>query len=163
MSQLIVTRQGFHGFGRHIPCAIGRGGILGDKREGDGGTPRGDLTVMGLFYRPDRMPAPTPWAEPILPGDLWSDASDDQRYNQLVRTPYAPSHEKMRRADPLYDAVLITDWNWPVAKAGRGSAIFLHIWRRPRYPTEGCIAFSKANFRWLLPRLAPGSVLSVRG
>lgn len=109
------------------------------------------------------MPAPASWAEPILPRDLWSDDQGDGFYNQLVRAPYRHSHERMRRSDPLYDAVLITDWNWPVAEPGRGSAIFLHIWRKPRHPTEGCIAFSRSDFLWLLPRLAPGSVLSVRG
>ena len=28
---------------------------------------------------------------------------------------------------------------------GRGSAIFIHQWRREGYPTEGCIALSKEN------------------
>ena len=28
---------------------------------------------------------------------------------------------------------------------GRGSAIFIHRWRKNGYPTEGCIALSKEN------------------
>jgi L,D-peptidoglycan transpeptidase YkuD (ErfK/YbiS/YcfS/YnhG family) len=36
------SRQGWLGFGGQvIPVALGRGGILANKREGDGGTPKG--------------------------------------------------------------------------------------------------------------------------
>ena len=67
----------------------------------------------------------------------------------MVRAPYEPSHEKLRRADPLYDVIMLTDWNWPQAQAGKGSAIFLHQWRRPGYPTEGCIAFDRTHLHWI--------------
>ena len=87
------------------------------------------------------MAKPTDWAVPIRPGDLWSDDPNHEDYNLMVRAPYPQSHEALRRADPLYDLVLLTDWNWPNAVKCRGSAIFLHRWRRPGYPTEGCVAF----------------------
>ena len=64
---------------------------------------------------------------------------------------------RVRRADPLYDIVLVTDWNWPVAEPGLGSAIFLHQWRRKGYPTEGCIAFARHDLRWITARIAPGA------
>lgn len=161
MSDIIITPWGVRAFGRRLPCAIGRGGLVTDKREGDGGTPIGIHRVMGLLYRPDRLAPPAPWADPIRPGDLWSDDTADPRYNHLVKAPSSHSHERMRRADPLYDAVIVTDWNWPNAIPGQGSAIFLHIWRKPRHPTEGCVAFSKRDFLWLLPRLAPGTALRI--
>lgn len=90
-------------------------------------------------------------------GDLWSDDGADPAYNHLVRAPHPFSHERLCRADPLYDIVLITDWNWPDAKPGRGSAIFLHQWRKPRHPTEGCIAFRRDHLRWIARRIVPGS------
>lgn len=163
LDDITVTRWGARAFGRFLPCAIGRGGITHDKREGDGGTPWGTHTITGLLYRPDRLKRPADWAEPIGPSDLWSDASGDADYNHLVRAPYAASHERLRRADPLYDAVLITDWNWPDATPGKGSAIFLHIWRRPRFATEGCVAFSRDDFLWLLPRVTFGTKVIVKG
>lgn len=163
MSDLVVTPWGARGFGRRFACALGRGGFSRFKREGDGATPRAALTIKGLLYRSDRMSAPAPWAVPLRLGDLWSDAPDAVDYNQLVRAPYGASHESLRRADPLYDAILITDWNYPQAVPGRGSAIFLHIWRKPRHPTEGCIAFARPDFLWLLPRLAPGCVITLKG
>ena len=79
----------------------------------------------------------------------------------MVRAPYAGSHEALRRADPLYDAVLLTDWNWPDAMPGRGSAIFLHRWRRPGYPTEGCVAFRPDHLRRIVSLIAPGTRLIV--
>jgi L,D-peptidoglycan transpeptidase YkuD (ErfK/YbiS/YcfS/YnhG family) len=144
---LVLTRQGVRFMGRMWPCTIGRGGVRADKREGDGATPVGEHRIVGLLYRPDRMARPTDWAVPIRPGDLWSDDPTHEDYNLMVRTPYPHSHEALRRADPLYDLVLLTDWNWPYAERGRGSAIFLHRWRRPGYPTEGCIGFRPDHLR----------------
>ncbi len=161
-ADLLLTPTGVRFMGRLIPCTLGKGGIRSDKREGDGATPVGVHRIVGMLYRPDRIPAPQPWAEPILPGDLWSDDVTDPAYNQLVRAPHAPSHECLRRADPLYDLVLLTDWNWPIAQPGQGSAIFLHQWRRPGYPTAGCVAFSRQNLRWIAERLTPGARLIVR-
>jgi L,D-peptidoglycan transpeptidase YkuD (ErfK/YbiS/YcfS/YnhG family) len=49
------------------------------------------------------------------------------------------------------------DWNLNTPVPGRGSAIFIHQWRRPGYPTEGCIAFSRQDLHWLARRIAPGT------
>ena len=116
-----------------------------------------------MLYRPDRIARPAAWAEPILPGDLWSDDGADPMYNQWVRAPHGFSHEKLRRADPLYDLVLLTDWNYPLAEAGRGSAIFLHRWRRPCYPTAGCVAFAPRDLAWIAARITPGELLRILG
>ena len=161
-ADLVLTPTGLRFRGRRYPCSIGRGGIAAQKAEGDGATPRGVMRIVGMMYRPDRIPAPAPWAVPIRPGDLWSDASGDAAYNQLVRAPYGASHERMRRADPLYDLVLLTDWNWPDAVPGRGSAIFLHQQRRPGYPTEGCVALARRHLHAIAPRITPGTRLIVR-
>lgn len=114
-----------------------------------------------MLYRADRIARPAEWAQPIGPRDLWSDDMRDGCYNQLVRAPHRFSHERLRRADPLYDLVLITDWNWPAATPGRGSAIFVHQWRRRGYPTEGCIAFRRDHLRWIAARIAPGTRLII--
>ncbi|MEX0318160.1 MAG: L,D-transpeptidase [Ruegeria sp.] len=158
---LVLTRQGVRFRGRRFPCTIGKGGLSTDKREGDGATPTGIHRIVGMLYRPDRITAPASRARPIGPGDLWSDDVRDAGYNHLVRAPYGHSHEPLRRADPLYDLVLITDWNWPDAVPGRGSAIFLHQWRRPGYPTEGCVAFRRDHLRWIAGRIAPGTRLII--
>ncbi|NVK12635.1 MAG: L,D-transpeptidase family protein [Rhodobacteraceae bacterium] len=160
-SDLVLTPAGVRFLGRVLPCTIGKGGLSDRKREGDGATPIGTHRVAGMLYRPDRLPPPAPWAKPIGPNDLWSDDARDDCYNLQVRAPYAHSHEKLRRSDPLYDLVIITDWNWPDAIPGKGSAIFIHQWRRPGYPTEGCIAFSRKNLHWLAARVQIGTRISV--
>ena len=85
----------------------------------------------------------------------------DPRYNSLVQAPYRYSHEKLRRADPLYDLILLTDWNWPDAIPGKGSAIFIHRWRNPGHPTAGCVAFSDSDLHWIAARITPLSRLIV--
>lgn len=150
---MVLTPQGVRFQGRLWPCTIGKGGISGRKREGDGATPRGVHSIVGMLYRPDRIARPTDWAKPIGPLDLWSDDAGDADYNMMVRAPYNPSHERLRRADPLYDLVILTDWNWPYAVKGRGSAIFIHQYRRPGFPTEGCVAFSRSHLHQIARRI----------
>ena len=158
---LVLTPRGVRFQGQLYPCTIGKTGITRNKREGDKATPAGIHRIVGMPYRPDRIPAPVPWAMTIGTRDLWSDDGTQGDYNSLVQAPYPHSHEVLRRADPLYDLVILTDWNWPDAVAGRGSAIFIHQQRRPGYPTEGCVAFSRAHLHRIAAQLTRHSRLIV--
>lgn len=158
---MVLTPKGLRFQGRYLACSIGKGGVSATKREGDGATPYGIHQVAGVLYRPDRMRCPAVWANPILPGDLWSDDVADPDYNHLVHAPHGYSHEDMRRADPLYDLVILLNWNWPDAVPGCGSAIFMHQWRRPGHPTEGCIAMARGDLHWLARRIARNTRLIV--
>lgn len=137
--------------------SLGRGGRVADKREGDGGTPRGTWRITGLLYRADRMVRPTPWAVPIGPRDLWCDDPRNPAYNHFVRAPFTASHERLRRADRLYDLVLLTDWNWPKPDPGRGSAIFIHCWRGRGVPTAGCLALRRDHLAWIIQHVGIGT------
>lgn len=161
-SDLVLTPMGLRFGGHTYPCSIGKTGLTANKREGDGATPRGIHRIVGLLYRPDRMARPNDWAMPIGPRDLWSDDVEDPAYNSQVRTPHRFSHECLRRSDPLYDLVFLTDWNMPDARPGLGSAIFMHQWRRPGYPTEGCIALSRENLLQIATRIGKHNRLIVR-
>ncbi|MEO0745649.1 MAG: L,D-transpeptidase family protein [Pseudomonadota bacterium] len=161
-NDLVLSPRGLRFRGRYFPCTIGKGGLSARKVEGDGTTPCGTHRLIGMLYRPDRMARPANWAVPIRPGDLWSDDPRADDYNHMVRAPYAGSHEVLRRADPLYDLVILTDWNWPYSVPGRGSAIFVHRWRRPGYPTEGCIGLRPEHLRWIAPRIGFETRLIVR-
>ena len=157
---LVLSRGGLRWRGRIIPCTIGRRGVTTAKHEGDGATPAGIWTVTGLWYRADRLAPPAPWARPIGPRDLWCDAPGDPSYNRHARAPLTASHERLRRADPIYDLILTTDWN-AAAVPGAGSAIFLHQWRRPGAPTAGCIAVARGDLLRLAAGAAPGSRMIV--
>lgn len=163
-ADLVLTPMGVRFRGRMFPCSIGRGGVSAQKREGDGATPVGQHRIVSILYRADRIPATALplWAQPIGPRDLWCDDPTHPAYNHQTRAPFKASHEALRRADPLYDVVLTTDWNWPKAQPGKGSAIFLHTWRSPGYPTAGCVAFSRADLLWIANSLAVSSKVIVR-
>lgn len=163
---LLVGEWGARFGGRRFPCAIGRGGIAVNKVEGDGVTPAGVWHLVGGGYHPGRMARPQTLQMRLtrnLPFDVWSDDVDDPDYNHGFHAPEHPfSHERLTRADPLYNLILFSDWNWPVARAGKGSAIFIHAWRKPRHPTEGCIAFDAAHLRWILARWSNRSRVIVK-
>lgn len=156
---MVLTPTGLRFAGRTLPVSIGRTGVSAAKREGDGATPAGVHRIIGLFYRPDRIAvsALPHWAVPIRPEDRWCDAPDHPLYNHLTRKPFGKSPERLRRADPLYDLVLPLDWNWPDAVPGKGSAIFIHQWRRPGFPTAGCLAFARRDLMFIARHAAPGT------
>ncbi len=159
---IVVTRWGARFMNRRFPCSIGRGGITRTKREGDGGSPAGTHRIVGMLFRPDRLAPPADWALPFGPVDLWSDDPKDDDYNTFVRAPHAFGHERLTRPDPLYDLILITDWNWPYASPGKGSAIFIHTWRKPRHPTAGCIGFARSDLLWIAVRIRHQTRLIIR-
>lgn len=146
-----------------LPCALGRGGIVVAKREGDGGTPRGRFRLLALFHRPG-PPRPSSMLRAVaLTPDLgWCDAPTHRAYNRPVRLPFPASHERMWRDDPLYDLVIDIDWNRRVVRQGRGSAIFMHVARAGFAPTEGCVALRLADLRRLVARLGPGTRIDIR-
>jgi L,D-peptidoglycan transpeptidase YkuD (ErfK/YbiS/YcfS/YnhG family) len=150
--------------GMVFACALGRGGIHADKREGDGVTPRGRYRALAAFWREDRLTRPrTRLAlSAIRPASGWCDDAADRNYNRPVTLPYPASAETMRRADGLYDIVIDLDWNRGPIRKGKGSAIFLHIASESYAPTEGCIALSRQDLCKLLPRLGPDTVFEVR-
>ncbi len=149
--------------GRTHVCALGKGGIRALKREGDGATPLGRMRLVSGWFRPDHVTlrsAPL-GLSPITASSGWCDASGDRNYNQPVSLPYPASHETMKRADGLYDLVIVLDFNLTPRKRGGGSAIFMHIARPGLTPTEGCVALPAKVLLRLLPRLSSRTVLSV--
>lgn len=147
-----------------VRCAIGRGGIRQDKREGDHATPAGVFRLFGGFFRPDRVlrNARVSPMRPVRPSDGWCDDPRSALYNRRVALPCRASHEKLWRADRIYDLVIILDYNIHPRRKNRGSAIFLHCARPDFAPTSGCIALRFEDLRRLLPRLARKVVLTVR-
>ena len=156
---LIVSADGTARYGgRGYRCAIGRGGIRADKKEGDGASPAGSYSLIRGLYRQDRMDVPDTMLTmtPILERDGWCDAPDDPAYNRQVTLPYPASCENLYREDRLYDLVIVTDHNAAPVVAGAGSAIFVHVAGGPDYPpTEGCIAFDANDLLDIVARWEP--------
>jgi L,D-peptidoglycan transpeptidase YkuD (ErfK/YbiS/YcfS/YnhG family) len=133
-------------------AALGRSGVRGDKHEGDGATPAGILPLRSVLYRPDRGPPPA-CAVPVGAigrSDGWCDDPAYPDYNHPVRMPIAASAEPLWRDDSLYDIIGVLGWNDSPVRAGRGSAIFLHVARDDYAATEGCVALAPEHLRRIL-------------
>lgn len=137
-----------------VRCALGRGGVTADKREGDGASPLGIWPMRCVFYRPDRLPAP-PLAHglevfALAPDDLWCDDPAHPDYNLRVKFPHPASCETLWREDHLYDVIVPLGYNDDPIHSGRGSAIFLHVALPDYSPTHGCVAVALPDLLSLL-------------
>jgi L,D-peptidoglycan transpeptidase YkuD (ErfK/YbiS/YcfS/YnhG family) len=149
--------------GQTIPVALGRGGILANKREGDGATPRGCFRPRQLWWRADRHPRPRTFlpVRAIRPDDAWCEDPADRHYNQPVRLGADSAGDRLRRDDHLYDFIVEIDHNTQPRIAGRGSAVFLHLARENFGPTAGCVSMTKSAMLRLLRRLGPGTKIVI--
>jgi len=157
MSDIVVTPTGpstgdLVCAGQIYKCALGRGDVTADKREGDGATPLGRFPIRLVMFRPDRVAAPDTRlpTRPLRKTDGWCDDPESPRYNQHIERPFAASHEIMWRDDHLYDIVVELGYNDAPAISGRGSAIFMHMARPDYDPTEGCVALAPEDLRRVL-------------
>lgn len=130
--------------GKEFKCAVGKRGVVRDKREGDGATPAGCFPIRRVFYRADKLSSPETVFEvkALSPEDAWSDDVNRPEYNTFVKLPYSGSHENLWREDDVYDVVAVLGYNDDPPISGKGSAIFIHRARPNCAPTAGCIALA---------------------
>ena len=146
------------------PVALGRGGILANKREGDGATPRGTFRALRLWWRADRNPRPAT-ALPVRPigaNDAWCEDPADRRYNRPFRRSAAEPGDRLWREDHLYDFIIEIDHNTRPRVAGRGSAVFVHVARPNRSPTAGCVALRTDDLQRLVAQLGPKTRIAIQ-
>ncbi len=146
-----------------VACALGRAGVVADKREGDDGTPAGRFALRRVHYRADRLAAPLCHL-PLRVSqreDGWCDDAAHSAYNRPVRRPFAGRHERLWRRDHVYDIIVILGHNDDPPRPGLGSAIFLHLAAADFGPTEGCIALARDDLLALLAASGPGSQIEI--
>lgn len=142
------------------------------KKEGDGRSPAGVFRLLGAHGYANEAQSGSAWPYASLdPSDRCIDDPTSPLYNRFAREGKDEkrwsSAEVMRRSDELYRWLVVVDHNGfggqGSAKAGRGSCIFLHLWRRPGSPTTGCTAMSSSTMAellaWLDPDAAPALVV----
>jgi L,D-peptidoglycan transpeptidase YkuD (ErfK/YbiS/YcfS/YnhG family) len=149
--------------GLSVPVALGRAGIQANKREGDGGTPRGRFRPLRVWWRADRLPRPATLlpVRRIGPNDAWCEDPRDRRYNRPFKLPKGHAGDRLWRADRLYDLIVEIDHNARPRIAGRGSAVFIHVARPGFAPTAGCVALDAMRLRGLLARLGPRTTIEI--
>jgi len=110
------------------------------------------------------MPCPDTALEvnPIGPRDGWCDAPGHPEYNRQVQLPIHASAERLRRANPVYDIIVVLGHNDAPVIDGMGSAIFMHIAKPNLAPTAGCVALRRNDLLAILRMCGPGSSLIVQ-
>lgn len=159
--------------GKTIPVSLGRTGMawgiglhtaprsaVPDKREGDGKAPAGVFSISSAFGSSD---SGATQAFPYIRIASGLECVDDplsSKYNRILDASAHPkdwnSSETMLRPDGLYAAGAVVEHNGDPVSPGKGSCIFLHIWRGPDKPTAGCTAMEEGALRSLLSRLDSG-------
>jgi L,D-transpeptidase catalytic domain len=132
------------------------------KQEGDGKSPAGVFKLGSAYGYAARPLSRMTWPYQASNQDLRCvDDAKSSFYNQIL--PEKPnmwdSAEVMRRTDVLYTWVVDVEHNKQPATPGKGSCIFLHVWRGETNPTVGCTAMAQKNLEkvlsWLDPKAQP--------
>ena len=176
-----LVAQKWQPIGKPIPVSVGKNGLAWGrgiyrggpdapaKHEGDGRAPAGIFRLGPAFGYSRRAPLGCKLAyRPITDRDYFVDAPASTDYNRWVTIPASrpnrpeklwPSFERMKRLDRLYEFGIVVQQNDSPVVKGKGSAIFLHVWRAPGVPTVGCTAMAREDLlmllRWLDPKQEP--------
>ena len=143
-----------------FPGSIGEMGFAAPhrKREGDGKSPSGIFPLGIAFGYGASSMTQMPYRQ-ATEDDFWVDDVNSEEYNQWVKgKPHAASWEKMKRDDDQYKYGVVIEYNMHPVVKGKGSAIFLHVWKQGE-ATAGCVSLSEENLleilQWLDPAKKP--------
>ncbi|MEO6051792.1 MAG: L,D-transpeptidase family protein [Pyrinomonadaceae bacterium] len=155
-----------------FPIVVGRSGLAwaellnGDmdmakiKQEGDGNAPAGLFPLTASFGSGSK---PVGVELPYTKLDRFTECVDDVEsnfYNLIVNRMQVgnfdwKSSEKMLAVGTQYDLGVFVAYNaYPVEK-GRGSCIFLHIWKEAMSGTSGCTAMERRDLERIVAWLSP--------
>jgi len=167
LQRLDRSSEGWRRVGDPVPVTVGKKGLglgLGlhpasldgpQKREGDRRAPAGVFRLESAFGTTARALPSFPYR--VTTGnDFWVDDPKSSFYNQWVSTADPrvrkdwKSAEVLRRADGIYETVIVVAHNRGPVVAGRGSAIFMHSWYGPGVATIGCTAMARDHLAGLL-------------
>jgi len=140
-----------------IPVTLGKNGI-GKTKEGDGRTPSGVYPLGSAFGTADKPDGLKLSYKQTTKQDYWIDDPASSDYNRPATYAGNPDrrwHSYERLYQPLYKYAMVVRYNEDPVVPGKGSAIFLHLWRGPDKPTAGCIAMSERNLLRLMTELDP--------
>lgn len=167
-----TTKSQWKAVGKGFPVVVGKKGLAWSddarmkaetephKVEGDGKSPAGifDLTsAFGSSEKPDFVKLPYTRLEE------WTECVDDTKsshYNKIVNRMQVgnydwDSSEKMLAVGEQYDLGVFVAHNSNPAAKGKGSCIFLHIWKTDSTGTAGCTAMTRENIEKVLSWLKP--------
>lgn len=150
------------------PALLGRAGMSAHKHEGDGTTPTGTYRLGATVYGIAPNPGVRLRYHRLVCGDWWDEDASSPAYNTFrhvacgARPSFGGASEALWRISPQYRYFAVIDFNAHPARAGRGSAIFLHV---AAGATAGCVALPERELvrllRWLRPAARPAIHLGI--
>jgi L,D-peptidoglycan transpeptidase YkuD (ErfK/YbiS/YcfS/YnhG family) len=142
-----------------FPAFAGSIGEMGfaaidNKKEGDGKSPSGVFPLGIAFGYDPSVVTKMPYRQ-ATEDDFWVDDVYSEDYNKWVKgEPRAASWEKMRRDDNQYKYGVVIEYNMHPIEKGKGSAVFLHVWKDAG-ATLGCVSMSEEMVLKILGWLDP--------
>jgi L,D-peptidoglycan transpeptidase YkuD (ErfK/YbiS/YcfS/YnhG family) len=136
--------------------SIGKKGFaaIDSKREGDGKSPSGIFTLGIVFGYDPSVTTKMPYRQ-ATDDDFWVDDVNSEDYNKWIKgKPNAASWEKMKRDDDQYKYGVVIEYNTNPIIKGKGSAIFLHVWKGGG-STAGCVSMPEEMVSKILGWLDP--------
>ena len=158
--------------GDAFPVVVGRNGLAwaellnGDmdmtkiKQEGDGNSPAGLFSLTTSFGTSTK---PNAVELPYTKLDKFTECVDDVKshfYNRIVNRMQVgnfdwKSSEKMLAVGDQYGLGVFVAYNSFPVERGRGSCIFLHIWKDASTGTAGCTAMERRNLERIVAWASP--------
>jgi L,D-peptidoglycan transpeptidase YkuD (ErfK/YbiS/YcfS/YnhG family) len=148
---------------------VGRNGLSGNRREGDGTTPTGTYTIGRTMYGIAPDPGVRYRYRRIVCGDYWVEDPSSPSYNRFRHVecgkppPFRVTGERLWQARTAYRHFAVVEFNTNPVVPGRGSGIFLHA--TTGGPTNGCISLPVGQLRqvlrWLRPEQSPRIAIRV--
>ena len=148
---------------------VGRKGLAGNRREGDGTTPTGTYGVGRTMYGIAPDPNVRYRYRRIVCGDYWVEDPGSPSYNSFRHVPcgseppFRVTGERLWQATTAYRHFAVIEFNMHPVVPGRGSGIFLHA--ATGGATNGCISLPleqlRQVLRWLHPRQNPRIAIKV--
>ena len=142
---------------------VGRSGLSGNRREGDGTTPTGIYSIGRTMYGVSPDPGVRYRYRRIVCGDYWVEDSSSPSYNRFRHVPcgqtppFRVTGERLWQATTAYRHLAVIEFNMNPVVPGRGSGIFLHA--STGGATNGCISLPVGQLRqvlrWLRPEASP--------
>ncbi|MBP6002880.1 MAG: L,D-transpeptidase family protein [Pyrinomonadaceae bacterium] len=153
--------------GDAFPIVVGRSGLAWDelqasgqkdakiKKEGDGNAPAGRFPLTASFGSGSK---PNALDLPYTKLEEYTECVDDVKssfYNRIVNRMQVgnfdwKSSEKMLAIGKEYDLGIFVAYNSYPVERGRGSCIFLHIWKDAASATSGCTAMERRDLERIL-------------
>jgi len=145
-------------------CSYGKGGIGKKRREGDNITPKGTYKIATIYYRKDRIKKVSSNYKLIkIKRNMgWCDDPKNRSYNKLIKLPFKGSHEKLYRADRIYDLIAVLNYNMNPIIKNKGSAIFIHVAKKKFNKTAGCLALRKRDLIVLLANIKKNTKIRIQ-